>query len=408
MVPRRNQTGLSIVPRVLFSFCLRLMLSAGVLFASLWPIGMTPPNYSPPWQIDLVDDGGGHDVGMYSALAVDREGAYQIAYYDSSDKALRYAFRRKSDKQWFKMSVDEDAGTFVSLAVDAQGRPHMAYNSSKGLRHAYWDNERWHIQTIDPVPTQFFTSIQLDALGNPRVTYFELSVSHADKEGAENLKYAFFDGKTWYKETIEQEPRQEPYDSLALDKTGHPHIVYAEFERLQYAYAKGSQWIFEPVDPSVHGHVRSGLSIALDANNNPNIAYFDITKKTLTFVSRIEGNWKTEVVDELSAEPSPADGVSLKIDSRDQPHIAYDDSGSGVLKYAAREGGKWVAGVVDRQGNVDTHPSLCLDSNDQPYISYYDLTNRQLRLARPVTSPATRIKDSELKQAGRGRRPRSN
>jgi hypothetical protein len=89
--------------------------------------------------------------------------------------------------------------------------------------------------------------------------------------------------------------------------------------------------------------------------------------------------------------------VSLKIDTQDQPHIAYNDSGTGVLKYAAREDRKWVIDVVDRQGTVDTYPSLCLDSHGQPYISYYDFTNRQLRLAHPSTSATGEVRDSEVK-----------
>jgi len=385
------------IRRRLFRSWIRWTLAIGVVLA-YWLLATIPAgNAQSRWQIEVVDDGGGHDVGMYSALAVDRNGAYHIAYYDATKKALRYAFRRRQDKQWSRMSVDEDVGPFVSLAADAQARPHMAYNSASGLRYAYWDNDRWHIQIIDRVSTQFLTSLRLDDFGNPHLTYFESYRSHLDKDSSQRLKYAYSDGTTWYKQTIEQQSKQEPYDSLALDSSGIPYIAYAESERLKYAYKKGSQWIFDPVDIPVHDHVRSGLSIALDAENNPSIAYLDVTKKSLNYVSRKDGIWKAEVVEELSDQPSSLVGLSLKIDTRDQPHIAYDDKGVGGLKYAAREDGKWVKDIVVRQ-EADTYPSLSLDSHDQPFISYTDLANRQLRFARLLTSGSDKARTPEIKQ----------
>jgi hypothetical protein len=368
-------------------------LLTGVIVACCWLAAALPTEYAESgWQVEVVADGGGDSAGIYSALAVDHNAAEHIAYYDSTDKALRYAFRRPGDKKWSLMSLGQESGTFVSLAVDSQGRPHMAFNTQRGLRYAYWDSQRWHTQIIDPIVTQFFTSIQLDAAGNPQVTYFELSQSHAEKGPLQKLKFAHFDGTSWYEETVEEQSKQEPYDSLAIDASGGPHIAYTEFERLKYTYRKGSQWAFEPVDPSSHDTVEAGLSIALDSGGNPHIAFFDVTAQTVNFVSREKETWKSEVVEKLSGKPGISDSVSLKMDRRDQPQLAYIDSGSGALKYAVRIDGKWLTEAVDQQGGIDSNPSLSLGSNDQPAISYYDQTHRQLRLvhrALQSSAPAT-------------------
>lgn len=379
----------------------RFMAFACVLSLLLWSNSAAAPNQvQPSWQIEVVDDGDGHDVGMYSSLAIDRDGDYQLAYYDSTNKALLYGFRRSDDQHWSKMLVDRDAGTFVSLALDLQGRPHMAYNSDRGLRYAVWTDGRWRIQTIDPVPTEFFTAIQLDRQGNPRLTYFELPSSRAQgsrtqKGGFERLKYAYFNGSAWFTETIVEQSTQEPFDSLAIDAAGDPYVVYAEFARLRYAYARGSQWIFESIEPPLHQHVISGLSIAMDAQDNPYVAYFDDSRKALNLVARTEETWKSEVVDELVSAPVFPGSISLKLDSQSQPHVTYSDSGAGLLKYAARKNGKWTIEVIDQQATDSTCPSLSLDSRDQPFISYYDSTGRQLRLARLFSDAKARGLDTK-------------
>lgn len=393
--------------RIAHSLATRFMALAYVLSSALWPISAAAPDQTQTrWQIEVVDDGSGHDVGMYSTLAIDSDGDYQLAYYDSTSKALLYGFRKKDDRHWSKMRVDQDGGAFVSLAVDPQGRPHMAYNSARGLRYAYWSGRRWLIQTIDPVPTEYFTAIQLDRSGNPRLTYFELPSSRAQKGALERLKYAHFDGSAWFTETIAEQPAKEPYDSLAIDAAGDPYVVYAEFARLRYAYTRGSQWIFESIDLPLHQHAISGLSIAIDAQGNPYVAYFDGTKQTLNLVARTDGTWKSEAVDHLASAPEFPGGISLKLDSENQPHVAYSDAGPGLLKYAARKNGKWTIEVVDPQATGNPCPSLSLDSRGQPFISYYDAAERQLRLARPKVDTAAT--GSDIKPADHSIRQKPN
>jgi D-aspartate ligase len=50
--------------------------------------------------------------------------------------ALWYAYRGRSDKQWFKMPLSSEAAIFMSLAVEAEGRPQI--DSTEGIiRVAY-------------------------------------------------------------------------------------------------------------------------------------------------------------------------------------------------------------------------------------------------------------------------------
>ena len=349
----------------------------------------TPLAAQSGWKVEIVDDGQGTDVGMYTSMAIDRSGNFHIGYFNASTSNLQYSYRGRQDQKWSKMAVERDAGTFVSLVTDSQGFPHLAYNSPvrRGVRYAHWDGKQWHIQLIDPVPTQFTTSIQLDASGKPRIAYFEST--HTSKGNGAKLKYAYFDGTSWFTKTVALRPRQGVYNSLAIDPAGQTHIAFAESGHLEYATYDGSQWQYEEIDSSsgTDASAGLGLTLALDAAGAPQLAYFDSGKKTLKYASKKSGAWKAEVVEQLSGTPKFPDSASIRLDSGGQPHIAYYDSGSGVLKYAVRQDEKWTVEIVDQKGNVGLSPSLNLDSTGKPYIAYYDSTNKQLRMARQNSEP---------------------
>jgi hypothetical protein len=375
----------------------RFFFIVGLFFFSLALIGTTRPALAQTsWHIEVVDDGSGTDTGLYSSLAFDRSGSFQIAYYNASRRTLQYAFREKQDQKWSRMAVASEGGMYVSLVDDAQGLPHMTFNSplKAGLQYAHWDGKKWHLEVVDNVATQFATSIQLDASGNPHVTYFQLTHMSGNKVGNGNgqrLKYAYSDGTTWFTKTVALRPRQGLFNTLIIDTANVPHVAFAQSGHLQYATWDGSAWQDEDVDStSVSDEAAGlGLSLALDSAGDPQLTYFDATKRTLKYAYRKAGVWKTEVVEDLSGTPRYPDSTSLKLDAKNQPRVAYYDSGSGVLKYAVRDGEKWAVEIVDRKGVVGLYPSLCLDAKGEPYISYYDSTNKQLRLAHPeAAAPA--------------------
>lgn len=71
----------------------------------------------------------GPDVGRYASMALDGEGRFHVAYYDSDSRRLMY-IQRGVDGQWgspLVVDADGDVGRYVDLAVDSTGRPHMAY-----------------------------------------------------------------------------------------------------------------------------------------------------------------------------------------------------------------------------------------------------------------------------------------
>jgi len=337
------------------------------------------------WHTEVVDGGDGKgDVGYSPSLAIDVQGNLHIAYYDQSHDSLSYAYRGKDDKIWSKMIVERHTGSFLSLAVDSKGFPHISCVGKweDGLHYDYWDGQTWHKQIIDPGKVDYYNSIQLDANDNPRISYY----LYHSPEGHYilHLKYAFFDGRQWFIQTVDRSQGTGKWNSMALDHDGNPHIAYSAVGRgdLLYAAWNGSQWSYGDADSRrlTGTYVGVGNSIDLDSAGNPHIASFDITRKTVRYTYWDGKKWDAEIVDQLG-DKNEGDHVSLKMDAGGHPHLAYYDALTGVLKYAVRDAAGWHIQIADHNGNVGLNPSLYLDRQGTPFIAYYDATNGVLKLA---------------------------
>ena len=115
---------------------------------------------------------------------------------------------------------------------------------------------------------------------------------------------------------------------------GNAHIAYQDYGNLKYASNSGGRWMVENLDSSE----RTGgfASLALDAKNNPHIAYsYSLSGghySRLKYISRSGGNWKVETVDGASASYTGWFAVhvgwfaSLALDIYNNPRIAYYDA----------------------------------------------------------------------------------
>ena len=282
---------------------------------------------------------------------------------------------------WYTETIDsgEDlgAGRYSSLTLDKAGYPHISYydNVYSGLKYAQYDGTTWHIETVDSGGGLYGTSLALDALGHPRISY---------RSSGGDLKYAWNDGATWHIETIDASRRSNHFVSLALDAAGHPHISYYSttyFDGdLKYAWYNGSAWQIETIDSGDNNNNElTGIhsSLALDKNGRPHISYWDFTNGDVKYAQYNGNDWQIEIIDDL-----PNGGwynwTSLDLDNAGHPHVSYYDATNQMPKYARYDGISWRIENIGNEKRTGEATSLVLDENGQPHLSYYDADNKQL------------------------------
>jgi hypothetical protein len=335
------------------------------------------------WITKTVDDDG-DGVGLFCSLALDPNGRPHIAYYDATDVPLhwylKYAYY--DGNKWRVMVADPEkyAGGDCDLAVDAGGHPHISYCQGfkdpdrRDLKYAYHDGSKWHITRVDESGSAgAHTSIALDAQGRPHIAYKDTPDSVPSK-----LKYAYFDGSRWRTMAVD-EGHGVGYDtSIAVDSKGHIHISYREGSPgaldLKYAYYNGSTWQITRVD--AEGNTGRNTSIAVDKADRPHISYIDDSNDALRYAYYGGSRWHRETVDDNG---EIGHDTSIALDASDRPHISYHESITGGyyvrgnLKYAYHDGVRWRIFFVAKGGEkeyIGGYNSVALDRWGRPRIAY--------------------------------------
>ncbi len=138
------------------------------------------------WQISVVDSTSGYDVGTNLSFVIQPiTNRYHVAYRAIGTKQqVWYAYSDDAGATWTKQIVDSatvyNVGSFISLALDNTGKPHVAYqnfNTNKvkfAYPHPTIPND-WKDTTLfesNPDVIGKFLDLQFDALNNPVIVYY--------------------------------------------------------------------------------------------------------------------------------------------------------------------------------------------------------------------------------------------
>lgn len=333
------------------------------------------------WTIETVEAGG---LAMIASLALDPSGAPRMAY--NSGAQPHYAWREAGGWTWESLSTPPAPGSrgaersgeiagvqliyFVvpSLAIDqVTAAPRIAY--VKYPEDDVWYAERsgaaWTYERLSVIGNA--PSLALDSQGRPHVAFQDV---------AAGVTYAVRDEATW---TYEPVGVDEGNPALRLDSQDRPHLAMglaSPNSDLLHAAREVAGWSVEAADTS--GDVGHGPSLALDGSGEPHISYYDATAHALRYAFRADGEWTVETVATPGGDWCPN---SLALAPGGQPFIAFQDVNAHDLRFARREAGVWTSELVDSAGFVGDYCSLAVDDQGRPHIGYYDTSNYRLRYA---------------------------
>ncbi len=267
-----------------------------------------------------------------------------------------------------------------ALAVDSQGRPHVALAGGR-LYYGWYDGARWRVQIVDDsIVNSSKATLALDSLDRPHIAYQE---DHS-------IKLISWDGTAWLvAETIAVPDAAPSLSSMVLDGSGHPLVVYSGTGYLKYAFWDGEQWRTRAIERDAGGSV----GLAADTNGRPHISYYDTLHEDLKYATWNGAQWQITVIDS-AGDVGAASAIAL--DPQDRPQIAYQDTTNQDLRYASWDGQRWLTETVDSEGNVGANLSLAVDADGQPHISYRDQSNSRLKYAnRSAGAWRTQVADTE-------------
>ncbi|MFZ1397726.1 MAG: hypothetical protein WAS33_12545 [Candidatus Promineifilaceae bacterium] len=465
-----------------------LLLSLFVSLNLIWvgQIGPTEAQIAAPnaltpisWQRQVLDPRG--YSGQFSDLALDSNGYAHIAYSRSEGISSILFYARWDGVTWQKERVDNTLllGNQVSIMLDAQQRPHIAYQDSanQDLYYAFRDDGGWHTTQVATVGTVGrYNNIALTGQG-VAITYLNETqgeidivfgavgsltfglpqrvaqtttlgqhglavnsqgrpgVSYHDTVNGDLMLATQQISGAWAIETVGDFGDVGVTSSLAYDSSDTPHVTGSVFYQnryfLNYYTFNGSTWLDEAVDGDVNLSLGQYHALALDGNGRPVVAYIDSTSRHLKLARRdTPNNWEIQTVDTQTV--SRVGGVG--VDAADNPIVSSYDNQFGDLvvnsggsdwqirtvynnnaqpnflpalalnghapavsfhtqatlpnstQFVGWDGSAWADGVITMSGDAAVTSPLIFDGSGQPHAAYYQSSMRQILFASLVNN----------------------
>jgi len=179
--------------------------------------------------------------------------------------------------------------------------------------------------------------------------------------------------------------------SIAIRANGNPIISYRDS-------TNGALKVFDCVNPAcvLGGNARTldgsggdnvgrDTSIAIRANGNPIISYYDATNGNLKVFDCNDAACSSGTARTLDSSGDVGRDTSIAIRANGNPIISYHDSFNDDLKVydcvtVDCSSSSGTARILDASGNVGRGTSIAIRANGIPIISYHDFSNSDLKI----------------------------
>jgi hypothetical protein len=313
------------------------------LAAGQYTIVMSGPKSMVGTYAIQVGDGGGPvdpppsvpgQHGTFNGVQYDASNNLHFAWYDASAGLLKYSRRDAGSSTWSTIQTIDSAanvGSFVSLAINGQGRPAVAYYDphNADLKFAQFNGTDWDVAVVDSqFTTGYYPSLKFDDLNHPAITYYS-------KSGG-SLKFATNAGSGWTTQVVDTKGDTGRFSSLALNPaTGRWAVAYENSSAGLFKYAQQNNhgaWVITSVDDTDKGG--GYISLTFDANNLPAFSYYDARNGNLKFARRAANNvWSKTTVAAKNTQ-----GLYTNLFFEDNQPVIYYFNKTANKAVAARRG----------------------------------------------------------------------
>ncbi len=290
---------------------------------------------------------------QYTSLRLDAEGFPVIAYYSASAADLRIVHCNDEncaggDEDVASPDTGGDVGRYSSLALDAAGRPVVAYldSTNADLKVLHCGDSSCALGNSITSPDTAgalgeWTSLELDSSGNPVVAYHDdaandLKLLHCNDPNCSSGGDSIV--------TPDGEGDVGSYSSLDLDSAGRPVVSYRDVThfdlrllRCGNANCSAGNAI---TSPDTTGAVGSFSSLTIDGADNPVVSYWDASHSRLKVLhcgnpTCGANNAVAAPDDDLNSTAPLGQFTSIALDSNGRPAVAYTRTsgvGLGILR----------------------------------------------------------------------------
>jgi hypothetical protein len=322
-----------------------------------------PPPLCATWTSEMVAS-----VSLQSSydLALAFSGDVPHVAFVRDDQSLVYTTRGASGWTPTVVSNESGVGRGVGIAVDADGRPHVAYvgPTSTEIRHSWLDSGgTWQTETVESPALPYPCSIAIDGNDVVHVAYSGMKgARHASRPRA---------GGTW---TLEDISLGTTPSDLRLAR-GTLHVALGKADGPSYAVLGTTGWTVTPI-ASIS--VAGGIQLPRLAVSAPSDGMVGVVLPSMQSAIWFSGpgpidQWPSETLVAVT-DLAKVYGADVALDATDTPIVVYSyeiDSGAITtpLVVARRVAGGWARETVSTLAYAQK-PRLALDGEGRPHVLY--------------------------------------
>jgi plastocyanin len=267
-----------------------------------------------------------------------------------------------------QQEMTEEDGT--AIALDQEGVHHVVWTA--GGQVLYSTNAEGEFQEEPEVVVEAQSavgvSIGTDEQGEPIIAYVD-ELTEAEGPAA-LVRVATRAAKGWEVETAAEAGPGDPVSTAVASPGGEALVAYGSEGATQVARRGGARWTSEVVDPD--GGL--GVSLGLDADGNPHLAYLNEVGAVKHAHQAGEG-WEVSDVGD-GAQESPA---SIAVDQEGIHHVVWQTADG--LAYASNAEGDFAEEELPPSTAGGARPRVGAGAEGAVYVAWYDAEETELQMA---------------------------